>query len=92
MGSLFTKPLKVGPIKHKPHNEIVTMLSTGEVMISKTTSGGHSSWRTRIIYVMTYLGIERNPYSYDMKAATKEWSIAEKNIPSFLGIEPGPPG
>ena len=31
-------------------------------------------------------------YSYDMKAVTKEWSIAEKNIPSFMGIEPGPPG
>ena len=43
MGTLFTKPLKVGPIKHKPHNEIVTMLSTGEVVISKTASGGHFS-------------------------------------------------
>ena len=30
--------------------------------------------------------------SYDMKAVTKEWSIAEKISTPFVGIEPGPPG
>ena len=30
--------------------------------------------------------------SYDMKAVTKEWSIAEKNLSPAVGIEPGPPG
>ena len=30
--------------------------------------------------------------SYDMKAATKEWSIAEKTSTPVVGIELGPPG
>ena len=30
--------------------------------------------------------------SYDMKGATKEWSIAEKILTPAMGIEPGPPG
>ena len=30
--------------------------------------------------------------SYDMKAVTKEWSIAEKISTPVVGIEPGPPG
>ena len=28
--------------------------------------------------------------AYDMKAVTKEWSIAEKNLSPAVGIEPGP--
>ena len=30
--------------------------------------------------------------SYDMKAVTKEWSIAEKILTLAVGFEPGPPG
>ena len=37
----------------------------------------------------------RNDYQWQAlrhKSRNKEWSIAEKNITFFLGIEPGPPG
>ena len=30
-------------------------------------------------------------YSYDMKAVTKEWSIAEKILMLAMGIKPCPP-
>ena len=33
-----------------------------------------------------------NDWSYDLEVATKEWSIAEKNLTPLVGIKLGPPG